>query len=74
MDISIRTFEKNDIEFALARTEREGWDPTADLFETCLAHDPNGCFIAAFANEMVDQLKIESLHSQIHRIVQERFE
>jgi ribosomal protein S18 acetylase RimI-like enzyme len=43
---SICTFRKGDIEFALAQTKREGWDSTAELFETCLAHDPDGCFIA----------------------------
>jgi ribosomal protein S18 acetylase RimI-like enzyme len=46
METSIRTFRREDIEFALAQTRREGWDPTAELFETCLAHDPDGCFIA----------------------------
>jgi ribosomal protein S18 acetylase RimI-like enzyme len=46
METSIRTFRREDVEFALAQTRREGWDPTAELFETCLAHDPEGCFIA----------------------------
>jgi ribosomal protein S18 acetylase RimI-like enzyme len=46
METSIRTFNKNDIGFALAQAAREGWDPTGELFEICLAHDPDGCFIA----------------------------
>jgi ribosomal protein S18 acetylase RimI-like enzyme len=46
METSIRAFAKADIEFALAQTGREGWDATAEFFETCLAHDPEGGFIA----------------------------
>ena len=46
METAIRAFAKADIEFALAQTGREGWDTTAELFETCLAHDPEGGFIA----------------------------
>ena len=46
MEASIRRFNQDDVEFALAQTEGEGWDPTAEFFETCLAHDPDGCFIA----------------------------
>jgi ribosomal protein S18 acetylase RimI-like enzyme len=46
METSIRAFAKADIEFALAQTGREGWDATAELFEACLAHDPEGGFIA----------------------------
>jgi ribosomal protein S18 acetylase RimI-like enzyme len=46
METSIRPFASSDIEFALAQTGREGWDTTAELFEACLAHDPQGSFIA----------------------------
>lgn len=46
MAVSIRTFHKADIEFALAQTTREGWDPTGEFFQLCLAHDPHGGFIA----------------------------
>ena len=46
MEPLIRPFNREDSAFALAQTEREGWDPTAEYFETCLAHDPAGAFIA----------------------------
>jgi GNAT superfamily N-acetyltransferase len=46
MEISFRVFKQNDIEFAVAQTSRESWDPTADSFRIWLAHDPDGCFIA----------------------------
>jgi len=44
--IQIRPFGKADIEFALEQTGREGWDSTASFFETLIAHDPEGSFIA----------------------------
>lgn len=53
METSIRMFRRDDIQFALAQTQREGWDPTAELFETCLAHDPEGCFIAEAGGQPV---------------------
>ncbi len=53
MEISIRIFNQDDIEFALAQTEREDWDPTAELFDACLAHDPDGCFIAEIDRQRV---------------------
>ena len=53
METSIRTFSRDDVEFALAQTEREGWDPTAELFETCLAHEPDGCFVAEAGDQRV---------------------
>ena len=53
METSIRTFRREDIAFAFAQTQREGWDPTAELFETCLAHDPEGCFVAEAAGQRV---------------------
>jgi len=53
METSIRTFRREDIAFALAQTQREGWDATAELFETCLAHDPEGCFVAEAAGQRV---------------------
>lgn len=46
MQILIRTFLKEDIPFALAQTDREGWDCNAAFYETLLAHDPEGMFIA----------------------------
>lgn len=46
MSIEIRRFSNDDIDFGLAQTAREGWDNTASIFEVCLAHDPEGCFIA----------------------------
>ena len=46
MSVLIRFFELSDIPFALEQTGREGWDATAGTFETLLAHDPGGCFIA----------------------------
>jgi ribosomal protein S18 acetylase RimI-like enzyme len=42
----IRPFTADDIEFAVAQTTREGWDPTPAFFGLCLACDPDGCFIA----------------------------
>jgi GNAT superfamily N-acetyltransferase len=44
--LTVRLFKKKDIPFALAQTEREGWDSTRESFEIHLAHDPEGCFIA----------------------------
>ena len=46
MSITIRTFGEIDIDFAVAQTSREGWDNTPSTFRVCLAHDPDGCFIA----------------------------
>ncbi len=46
MEIVLRTFCENDIDFALQQTAREGWDTTPTFFGTCLEHDPEGCFIA----------------------------
>lgn len=46
METTIRSLNRDDVEFALAQTAREGWDATAELFEVCLAHDSDGCFIA----------------------------
>jgi GNAT superfamily N-acetyltransferase len=51
MHLSIRLFESHDIDFAVAQTSREGWDATCELFETLLAHDPHGCFIAEQENQ-----------------------
>lgn len=45
-EIQFRRFEQTDIAFALEQTKREGWDATAPYFETFLAHDPEGAFIA----------------------------
>lgn len=38
-------FGREDIEFALTQTTREGWDANAELFGVLLEHDPQGCFI-----------------------------
>ena len=43
---AIRFFHENDIGFALAQTNREGWDCTAATFALHLAHDGDGCFVA----------------------------
>lgn len=53
MQIEVRRFLAKDIEFGLTQTEREGWDDTAESFEVCLAHDPQGCFIAESDGERV---------------------
>jgi len=42
----IRLFGREDIEFALRQTSRQGWDVNAELFGVLLEHDPQGCFIA----------------------------
>lgn len=42
----IRLFDREDIQFALRQTSREGWDANAELFGLLLEHDPQGCFIA----------------------------
>lgn len=46
MFIEVRPFTEQDIDFALTQTGREDWDATRHLFELCLAHDPDGCFVA----------------------------
>jgi GNAT superfamily N-acetyltransferase len=46
MSVVIRRFCRDDADFALTLTAREGWDSTAPLFHVCLTHDPDGCFIA----------------------------
>ena len=46
MEVLLRKFETDDIEFALSQTRRESWDTPPGFFEVCLAHDPHGCFIA----------------------------
>ena len=56
MDISIRQFRRDDIEFALARTAREGWDATTELFENVLALDPAGGFVAELEGRQVGML------------------
>jgi ribosomal protein S18 acetylase RimI-like enzyme len=53
---SIRTFTRNDIEFALAQTAREGWDSTAEHFETCVAHEPDGCYVAQTGGRRVGMI------------------
>ena len=46
MSLTIRPFTREDIDFALVQTRREGWDNTAAMFELSLDHDPHGCFVA----------------------------
>jgi len=53
MKVSIRPLQQDDVAFALAQTKREGWDSTAELFELCLAHDPDGSFIAEAGGQSV---------------------
>ena len=53
MEIDIRPFAERDIDFALAQTSRERWDTAAESFQTCLAHDPDGGFIAESAGKPV---------------------
>jgi ribosomal protein S18 acetylase RimI-like enzyme len=43
----------DDVDFALAQTSREGWDTTSGVFDTLLAHDPDGCFLAEQRGEPV---------------------
>lgn len=51
--VSIRTFNRGDIEFGLEQTAREGWNSTTASFELCLEHDPEGCFIAEIDGQRV---------------------
>ena len=53
MSMKIRPFRADDIDFAVSQTSREGWDTTAAIFDVCLAHDPDGCFIAEVENRRV---------------------
>ena len=46
MEVVVRPFRPDDIGFTSAQTAQVGWDTTAELFSVCLAHDPDGCFIA----------------------------
>jgi ribosomal protein S18 acetylase RimI-like enzyme len=60
METSIRPFASHDIEFALAQTGREGWDATAELFEACLAHEPESSFIAETRGQRVGMVTTTS--------------
>ena len=43
----IREMTPADVGFAFACTNAEGWaGETIEVFETFLAHDPRGCFVA----------------------------
>jgi len=45
--MEIRLMMTSDVEFAFACTRAEGWlGETKEVFETFLAHDPQGCFVA----------------------------
>ena len=56
MPLNIRTFVESDVRFALEQTAREGWDTTASILQTGLAHDPAGCFVAEFDGQPVAQI------------------
>lgn len=58
--MNIRRFGEEDIDFALAQTSREGWDNTAAIFRVCLAHDPEGCFIAEVEGRRVGMVTTTS--------------
>lgn len=56
MPVNVRLFRVEDIDFALAQATREGWESTAAMFGICLAHDPEGCFIAEVDNRRVGMI------------------
>ena len=43
---AIRPSTEADIPWALAQTDREGWDASREAFLVHLRHDPDGCFLA----------------------------
>ena len=53
MHLEIRSFGEQDFGFALTQTAREQWDSTVEAFEVCLAHDPDGCFLAESSGQSV---------------------
>jgi GNAT superfamily N-acetyltransferase len=46
MPTTIRLMDERDLDFALTRTNREGWDIAVGGFEMHLRDDPAGCFVA----------------------------
>ncbi len=52
-NLSLRTMLVSDIDFALRQTSREGWGVPREAFELCLAHDPDGAFIAQQGSEPI---------------------
>lgn len=48
---AVRLMAAGDIGFCVAQTAREGWTSTPDDFGVHLAHDPDGCFVAAVGGE-----------------------
>jgi len=58
MSMMIRSFRADDIDFAVSQTSREGWDCTTAIFDICLAHDPEGCFIAEVDNRRVAMITV----------------
>lgn len=50
---TLRPFAESDIDFAVRQTTREGWDTTAEFFQTCLALDPDGSIIAEIEGQSV---------------------
>jgi len=48
----IREMTRSDVEFAYACTTNEGWaGETPEVFESFLAHDPRGCFVAEYGTK-----------------------
>jgi GNAT superfamily N-acetyltransferase len=58
----VRLLNKEDIPFALAQTEREGWDTTAESFEMHLVLDPEGCFLALVDDEPAGMVAATRFH------------
>ncbi len=48
----IRQMTANDFDFALCQTSREGWGVPREVFELCLAHDPNSTFVMQQGDEL----------------------
>lgn len=53
MDIAIKTFTAEDVDFAVAQTAREGWATGKALFDLHLDYEPGGAFLAWSGNERV---------------------
>jgi GNAT superfamily N-acetyltransferase len=51
--IKIRSFEPDDLDFALRQKSREGWVVSRDQFKLYLEHDPDGCFVAMAGDRSV---------------------
>ncbi len=54
MNVTIRTMQPADLDFAAACTAAEGWTgETKQIFERFYAHDPQGCFLATMGERRV---------------------